>query len=291
MDSKEFGLVFGHKLLGLDHLHYGYWEESDKLSLGGLIKAQERYTDLLLSTLKGHLDAGDNSRILDVGCGTGSILCRLLKEGYTTDGVIPSDYLYGVVNEKLAALRKKNPHLRSRIFHCGFEDLPVESLDGKYDMVFFSESFQYVRSSAAYPVLDAILKPTGRVLICDFFKLDAGTDNALFGGGHRLSSFYARLQEREWRILLDRDITANMSPSIELLEKLMKRRAVPALGILDEFLAASYPLAYRTFRLALRPQLQKMRKKYFAGSRTRGNFEKHKSYRLLVLEREKRESS
>lgn len=289
MDSKEFGLVFIHKLLGLDHLHYGYWEPGDQVGLGGLIKAQEKYSALLMATIEEYAgrEEGEEKpcQLLDVGCGTGTTLCRLLEQDYAVDGVSPSTYLYAIVNEKLAALRDVKEDVHAQIFHCDFEDLPLESLQQKYDLVFFSESFQYLCLADAYPVLNHILKPTGKILICDFFKRDAGVDKALFGGGYPLSLFYADLPKQGWHILLDKDITENMSPSIDLLERLMSQRAIPALGILDEFLTAGYPFAYKALRLALRPQLRKLQKKYFAGNRTKINFEKHKSYRLLVLER------
>lgn len=36
MDSREFGLVAGQQLTGLEDLHYGLWEEGEKPSVLGI---------------------------------------------------------------------------------------------------------------------------------------------------------------------------------------------------------------------------------------------------------------
>ena len=283
MDSKEFGLVFFHKLLGLDHLHYGYWDEGDPISLNGLVQAQEKYTSLLLRTIDERVKDTESPRLLDVGCGTGATLCRLLQKGYRVDGVSISDYLTGIIKKRLAKLEQSELKEETEIFQCDFEDLPASSLQQRYDLVFFSESFQYLRLADTYPVLKKILKNNGKVVICDVFKLTTERDTSLFGGGHLLSQFYEDLPNQGFRILSDQDITQNMSPSIELLDRLLRERGIPAMETADKFLMARNPLTYAVLRLALRPQLKKLRQKYFSGNRTKGSFEKYKCYRLLVL--------
>ena len=80
VDSKEVGLVLLHKLTGIKHLHYGFWDEDVKPSLRELPAAQERYAELLIQTLDDHLQQMElgkqESRLLDVGCGTGALLCE-----------------------------------------------------------------------------------------------------------------------------------------------------------------------------------------------------------------------
>lgn len=282
MDSKEFGLVFFHKLLGLDHLHYGYWDKEDPISLGGLVRAQEKYTSLLLATIDEQLKSIESPHILDVGCGTGAMLCRLLEKGYRVDGVSPSDYLVSIIKKRLAKVEKADHKNATRIFHSTFEAMPADKQE--YDLILFSESFQYLNLRQAYPVLKAIVKPKGKIVICDVFKLTTERDPGLFGGGHLLSRFYDDLPKWGLRIVKDQDITPNMSPSIELLDKLMRERGTPALETLDQFLAARNPLTYGLARLVFRSQWKKLQQKYFAGHRTKSNFERYKCYRLLVLE-------
>ena len=282
MDSKEFGLIFFHKLLGLDHLHYGYWDKEDPVSLNGLVQAQEKYTLLLLANINEQLKEVKEPYLLDVGCGTGAILCRLLQRGYKVDGVSPSDYLVGIINKRLAKTEGAPHKDRTQIFHSTFEAMPIGKQ--KYDLLLFSESFQYLNLEKAYPVLKAIIKPKGKIIICDFFKLTTKKAPGLFGGGHLLSRFYEDLPRWGLSIVEDQDITSNMSPSIELLDRLLNERGAPALETLNQFLQVRNPLAYGLAKLVFRSQLKKLQQKYFAGKRTKKSFEKYKCYRLLVLE-------
>ncbi len=73
MDSREFGLVAGQQLTGLEDLHYGLWEEGEKPSVLGIKEAQNRYTKLILDTIAEYGGEPAATKILDVGCGTGVI--------------------------------------------------------------------------------------------------------------------------------------------------------------------------------------------------------------------------
>ena len=52
MESEEFGLVLGEKLLGLEALHYGYWDtqpkEEKNFTITEIIKAQKDIVILFL---------------------------------------------------------------------------------------------------------------------------------------------------------------------------------------------------------------------------------------------------
>ena len=74
MDSREFGLVAGQQLTGLEDLHYGLWEEGEMPSVLGIKEAQNRYTKLILDTITEYGGEPAATRILDVSCGTGVIL-------------------------------------------------------------------------------------------------------------------------------------------------------------------------------------------------------------------------
>ena len=60
MESEEFGLVLGEKLLGLEALHYGYWDtqpkEEKNFTITEIIKAQERYSDFILAQIDRQLE-------------------------------------------------------------------------------------------------------------------------------------------------------------------------------------------------------------------------------------------
>ena len=166
MNSNEFSLVFGQRLTGADHLHYGFWKKGETPKISALFEAQERYAEVLADTVKQCTRGKKAPRLLDVGTGTGAMLCKLTAAGYMVDGVVPSEYLYAEMKRRLKTLKKVS--LKRQDFLCRFEELPQHKLRHKYDLVYYSESFQYLRMADALPLLREILAPNAKVVICDF---------------------------------------------------------------------------------------------------------------------------
>ena len=86
-------------------------------------------------------------RILDVGCGSGTFGRKLIDRGFHVDGVIPSAFLAQRVREVFGE--------QGEVFESRLEDLET---DKKYDLVLFSESFQYVDIDAGLAKADALLQ-------------------------------------------------------------------------------------------------------------------------------------
>ena len=305
MDSKDFGLEFMHTVTGLEHLHYGFWDKKTKPALMKFPAAQEKYTNMLLDLIrkrgqkmkgkmgeqmKGKVKSPSKSqplRILDVGCGSGTTLCRLLEQGYKVDGIVPSDYLYAAAKEKLKAtlkLNKKAKHAKeSKIFKCIFEEILQQKPLRKYDIVLFSESFQYIKFNDSYSILRQLLNPAGEIIIADFFRISQAKDPSSFGGGHFLPNFYNRTKDERFRIISDKDITANMLPNIELLDSMLMHRGLPALQLLNSFLLFRHNIIYKMVKFLFRRIFARIKHKYFSGNRNAKNFAKYKSYRIMVL--------
>ncbi len=283
MDSKELGLVLAQQLLDVEDLHYGWWEAGEVPTLAALRNAQERYSERLIATLAEHCPAG--GRILDVGCGTGHLLEKLLKAGYRVDGVIPAPWLEQRVRERIERLQ---PAYRPEVFPCRLEELPDTARGQPYDLILFSESFQYVPLEDSLPKIRSLLVPGGKVVVCDFFKTEHHGDrkpgDKSFGGGHRLDRFYLALAEHRFGILRDDDITRFISPSVALVDQILRQRIAPACGTLDQFLAERIPRIRRFVLWLYRKKLAKLRYKYLEEHRTQEVFERYKSYRLIVLE-------
>jgi SAM-dependent methyltransferase len=284
MTSRELGLVLAQQLLDVEDLHYGLWDPDLELSPGNLALAQQRYTDMLLELIDSLLSDRPAPRILDVGCGTGHLLQQLLERGYRVDAVDPSAHLNKLVHDRLAAL----PHNATTLYATGFESLPSRQCQHQYDLLLFSESFQYIPLSEIFGKAPELLRSGGRLVICDFFKTDAhrdgGDGDCSFSGGHLLAEFYRCVAQSPFRIRHDEDLTARVSPNIALLDEWLMQRLVPALASVDEYLLGTWPRLTRMLKWLGRHKLARARYKYLSGNRSQVVFEKYKSYRLLVLE-------
>ena len=268
--SRELGLdlaaVAARYLFGTDHLHYGLWTEGLPVHMNNLHKAQENYVELLLSTIP------DGTRsILDVGTGTGALAKRLLDNGFSVDCVSPSPYL----TERARA----NVGDRAQIFECKYEDLET---DKRYDLVLFSESFQYIPMDSSLALSQKLLNPGGHILICDFFRNET-PDKGPFGGGFQLHDFRARLAQTPLTTLVDRDITPLTAPNLDLVADVNDQVIAPMKAQLFEFARIKYPFWYRVLTKAFRKQLTHFDTKYMGGKRSGKNFLVYKSYRLLLL--------
>ena len=283
MSSRELGLVLAQQLLGVEDLHYGLWDSDLELSLANLVEAQQRYTDLLLDQVEKQLSGIDQPRVLDVGSGTGHMLQLMVERGYRVDAVNPSPHL----NRQLRARLEQMPGTQTQLFETAFESLPAEACNREYDLLLFSESFQYIPLPDIFSRAPALLKPGGVMVLADFFKTAAHCDGAAgdrsFSGGHILSEFYSMLESSPFEVLHDEDLTARVSPNIALLDEWLTRRLVPAAGSVDHYLHGAYPVLTGLFKWLLRHKLERARYKYLSGNRSQAVFEKYKNYRLLVL--------
>jgi len=278
MHSRELGLVLAQQLLDVQDLHYGLWDEDLELKLSNLPAAQQRYNDMLFAQLP---SPGLEVRVLDIGCGAGNLLRQLLDRGYCAEGVIPAKDLCEVTRRRLAGCPGS-----PRVFECRFEDFPVGERGAYYDVALFSESFQYVSPEVSLPILQAILKPGGLLLISDFFKTDSVGDgepgDGSFGGGHPLSEFHASMRRTPFVALKDEDITRRVSPNMELVNDLLMNRVRPATLTIGSYLQSRYPWLARLALALMRRKIDKLSHKYFSGHRCREVFERYKTYRLML---------
>jgi SAM-dependent methyltransferase len=270
--SRDLGLEFaalcGKHFIGLDHLHYGYWPEGLPVNVSNLHTAQENYTNFLVS----HIPSGVRT-ILDVGCGAGHTSKHLADMGYKVACVSPST----VLSEKVRELMGDACH----VFECKYEDLQTED---RYDLVLFSESFQYIKMQKAMAKTFELLNPAGYMLICDIFRKDveATPDAKSAGGGHLLSRFYKHVANQPFAPVEDIDITDHAIPNLDLMDDAMKNVLRPVIDSSLNFLAGRYPLASKVIRWLYRKRINKTYQRYFNGNRASEDFVKFKSYRLFL---------
>jgi len=280
--SRELGLVLARLLLGVDDLHYGLWTPGMEVRLGNLGQAQQNYSDLLLGVIAGPPRPG---RVLDVGCGTGRLLVQLLDQGYEAVGLSPSVSLNDVARQRLQQHGRQD----TQVLTLRFEDVDPRAL-GRFDVVLFSESFQYIDLRQAFLNTAQVLSPGGRMVVCDFFRTDASGDggpgDGAFGGGHRWRDFGPVARASGFEIVRDEDITPAIAPSLQLVDELLQQRIGPAALAVAAYARERHPLWSRLVGWLWRRRLARLRFKYLSGHRSAAAFSRYKTYRLLVLRRQ-----
>lgn len=271
IDSKEVGLEIGLMIfkffLKTEYLHYGYFIDGLEADVTHLKKAQEHYAALLFS----HIPEGTKT-ILDVGCGSGKTAQQLIARGYEVDCVSPSRIL--------TTYARKLVDNKADFFQCKFEDMPKEKT---YDLVMFSESFQYIPMDKSIAKAVELLNPGGYIMVCDFFKNDPEGKSKL-GGGHPYDKWLEYKASYPIKTLTEKDITAETAPTIDIANQLNMEVLKPiwtsgwALGE-DRF-----PYIIKLARMLYPRKISKMENKFFTGQQNGENFKKYKRYMFYLFQ-------
>ena len=272
VDFKEIGLDIGlilaKQFFNTEYLHYGYWTDDLKVETANVYQAQENYAEFIVSQIP-----ESTKTILDVGCGAGKFAEKLLDLGYEVDCVSPSPNLTKHVRNLLGD--------RSKIFECGYEELETDKV---YDMVLFSESYQYIGLEDSFTQTMKFLKPDGHMLICDFFRKDVKGTSPI-GGGHDLKEFYEKVAALPLTTLQDIDITKETAPSIDIVDDFLHSAMHPIYDLIFYVLDNNHPRIARFIRWKFRKRLEKINYKYLQRNHTGEIFAKFKSYHLLLFQR------
>lgn len=89
------------------------------------------------------LNKNVNTNIIDIGCGRGGVVLRLLKEGYNAWGVEPADSAVQIA-------KKYNPE---RFFNLSIKEgyiIPIELKEKQFDTVISTEVIEHVYSPVEY---------------------------------------------------------------------------------------------------------------------------------------------
>jgi SAM-dependent methyltransferase len=261
----EIGSLFGRHFLKIKHLHYGYWPGDLEVDITNLHIAQDRYIEFLISNIPQNV-----KNILDVGCGSGQNAKKLIEAGYNVDCVSPSPVLAEYTQDAIGS--------EHTVYVSYYEELMA---DKQYDMIMFSESFQYMDMEQAIEKTRQLLNKDGCLLICDIFKNDV-EGKCTLSGGHRFSDFNEIISKSPFVPEKEIDITDKTAPTIDIEHKMFMEVGLPAWGLLDQLMDSRYPLMAKFVRWKYKKKIGRLKKKYFDGQRTGANFRKFKSYKLLV---------
>ena len=263
----EIGLVLSRFFFNTEHLHFGFWPDALSVKIGNLEKAQDLHSNQILSSIP-----GDVKTILDVGSGSGGLAEKLVGNGYKVECVSPSDYLSDAIEEKLKS---------SVVVHRStFEKFESQK---EYDLILFSESFQYVNINKTLEKLPGIIKHKGHLLICDFFR-QPGTGTKPLGGGHDWQVFQNNLEDHDFTIVEDIDITKETARTYDLINQILNEVAGPVRDLSAKYLDSHYPKGMRLLKWYFDKKIRRMNRIYFSGNMTGEMFNKLKTYRILLYQ-------
>ena len=268
-DSKviglDVGLLIGKFFMDTEELHYGYWPDEKRATAQNFSQAQDRHSQLIIDNIPDNV-----KRILDVGSGSGSLAKKLIKLGYQVDCVIPSEFLAEKVKVKLSD--------SSKIYINKFEDLDISH---HYDLVLFSESFQYVELNDSIKKIISVLNKNGHLLICDVFHKNVEGISPM-RGGHRLDLFDDEISNSTLVKEKDIDITKETAPTWDFLNQLLNEVAIPISDMSNNYLEYKYPRLTKLIKWKYQRKLNKIKKVWLSGELTGESFIKFKSYRLFI---------
>ena len=264
----DAGLLIGKFFMDTEELHYGYWPNDKTATAQNFSEAQERHSQLIIDNIPKGV-----KKILDVGSGSGSLAKKIVGLGYQVDCVIPSEFLADKVQQKLDG--------SSKIHINKFEDLDISN---NYDLILFSESFQYVHLIKSIDKILSILDKNGYLLICDFFHKHVSGIRTM-RGGHRLDLFENEIEKTDLVKKADIDITLETAPTWDFLNQFLNEVAIPISDMSHSYMKYKYPKLIRFMKWKYRNRLEKIRKVWLSNELTGENFAKFKSYRLFLFKK------
>ena len=185
---------------GVGALHYGLFDGGDSIAA-----AQERATEMLFSRLP-----PPPARVLDAGCGLGTTLARLLRAGYDAEGITPDE-------KQIAFAGRALPIRRLRF----------EEIEGRWDVIVFQESSQYIDSEALFA---KAAESAPRVLVMDEFTIRETPEATL----HTLRGFLDAAARHGFTKTEEVDLTERAAPTIDYFNLRLpaaRRSLIADLGI------------------------------------------------------------
>jgi len=197
------------RILPDDFLHYGYFDDvettPESISLSDIQTAQTRYSERILE----HVE-DTSAPVLDVGAGMGG-MCRMLAErGFSPFALTPDRHQVQYIEATYPAI----PVIEGRFHEVGWA-----KYERHFGTVITAESFQYLFLDNGLSVIQRILKPGGRWVMCDYFR----QRSEVSGSGHVWDDFVGAAAAKGWRFTHQEDITGHVLPTLAFVQMLGDR--------------------------------------------------------------------
>lgn len=265
--SYDLELYLYSKILKNDMLHYGYFEdvniEPEAISIKQVEDAQIKYAENIIEKIKNTKDP-----VLDVGCGMGGLSALMLQKGLKVEALTPN-------KNQISHIVNKYKDLTCHL--CKFEDF---NSDKKFGTIINSESLQYISLDKAFTNVEKYLLPDGRWIIVDFFRVHA---EGISRSSHLLEDFLQKTKDYGWNIVYEKDITANVLPTMKLVDMYANRFLVPMTHYAFEKLRYKKAWIYYLIQ-DMKDSINKKINKELASVNPE-KFANEKKYILFVLER------
>lgn len=256
------------KILPGGFLHYGYFEDPEvrpeSMSLEDLQQAQQRYSDLVLEHV-----VDKEAPVLDVGAGMGGMCRMLLERGFAPFALTPD-------RVQVRYIRERYPDVT--VIEGRFHEVGWVAHHGRFGTIVTAESLQYLFLDNALSTIEALLRPGGRWVICDYFRRHQGVN----GSGHVWQEFADTAKARGWRIIFEQDLTSHVAPSLAFARMLGDRFALPLIGYVNASMRRKRPAMHYLLADSLQTIDESL------GARVEeidpSRFLEDKRYMLLVME-------
>lgn len=266
---NDIALRLGHNLLGLEHLHYGYFRKGLKPDWKSLPAAQDAYVKNLISWIP-----KDVKKIFDVGCGTGGVAKELVKKKYSLTCLAPDPYLIEKTLENTGRKVKTITDLYENV-----QDQSPES----FDLVLMSESCQYIKIQEGWEQNQKYLRNGGYVLVADFFRIREPDRPGISKSGHPLEEYLNEAKKNGFKLLKKEDITSSVAPTMILYQELILEKVFPVVEALFEVVKRKYPKIYKILRYFMGDKILRLKEKY--SNQGPDIFKKYKAYYVLLFQK------
>ena len=268
-DSKSIGLriclLLNRGMVNGEDMHYGYFTKKIKNpTFVDFKKAQVKYSNQIIKNIPKNIKS-----ILDVGCGSGALAKKLLDHGYVVDCLSPDVYFSDIIKRNISSSNGK-------LYQTTFENLKITK---KYDLILFSESFQYINMECAFVQINKYLKKGGYCLIADTFK----RETCHISGGHRWIDFQTMINNiQNFREILKLDITKETAITYDFRNNILFSCILPCINLVIKYIYDNYPILTYIIKYVIPPKLYDKITKY--KNETSAFYIKNKVYYILLYQ-------
>ena len=167
--------------------HFTYTDFLSKFGVGGAHPGGIELTKKIVGTK----NIDNNSRILDIGCGTGQTAAYLANE---YSAIVTGIDIHPIMIEK-AKKRMKKEHLPVEILQCSIENVPLQ--DDTFDFVISESVLSFADKPTALSEIYRLLKDDGQLIAIEF-TINKSLETTIANKIKQFYGFESLLTEQDW---------------------------------------------------------------------------------------------